>query len=346
MQNVQALHLAGLSGPDVIPSRLFDTAPPAPPPARFGATALKAGVLSASTAMLMPVLRRIAGDRVGGETLDDAWRVVRRLQAGGLGYSLGFWDAPGDTPKGVLDVYLAAIERVGAAGADGYLSIKPPALHFDAGTARRLARAARAANVRLHCDSHGIEVADLTLSFAEALLQELPAGLVSVTTPGRWARSPDDAARVMDQGIGVRIVKGQWPDPADPARDMEAGFLAVVDRAAGRKARVSVATHRVVLAAEAMRRLKAAGGAFDLELIFGLQTDPLLGLARAADAPASLYVPFGRGFAPNALGILRRNPSLALDVLRSMARSSAGRLAPMARRRERMTVAAPARPMA
>ena len=267
----------------------------------------------------MPAVRRVAGDLLGGETLEHAWAVAERLRALGLSCTLGFWDTPAYSAAEVQDIYLATIARSAPCGPDAYVSIKPPALRFDAAAARRLGQAAASADIRLHCDSHGVHVAEATFAFIESLLDVLPPHLVSVSMPGRWARSPADAERMLARGVGVRIVKGEWPDPEDPARDLREGFLALVDRVVGAgPGVVALATHDLALATEAAGRLSAAGGRFELESIYGLQTQRWLDLARGLEAPARIYVPYGKGFAPNALRVVRRHPALMFRVLRSL----------------------------
>ena len=298
-------------------ANLFDTAPPAD--ARSGAAAIKARLTAAASAVLLPVIRRAAGD-VGAETLDDAWRVAEKLAALGLNHTLGFWDTPAYAAGEVVDIYLAAIERAQTGATDGYVSIKPPALRFDAGAARTLARAAAAVNVRLHCDSHGLNVADLTLTFAGDLLGDLPPGLVSVSLPGRWRRSLGDAEAMMARGVGIRIVKGQWPDPDDAGRDLRAGFLELVDWTATGASSVAVASRDLPLVQESIERLTAAGARCEVEFIHPSQTPALLEIAARTGAPARIYVPYGKGFVPSALGVLRRNPRLAFGVLRQMVR--------------------------
>ena len=304
-----------------LPTDLYDTAPPATD-AGLGAGAVKARLTSAATAMLLPVLRRVSNDSIGAETLDDAWRVALRIEAEGLSHTLGFWDTPAYSMREVADIYLAAIER--AAGTTSYISIKPPALRFDAGAARELASVAAQAKVRLHCDSHGLNVADLTFDFADALLRDLSPHLVSVTLPGRWARSLTDADRLLSQGAGVRVVKGQWPDPSDAKRELAVGFLEVVERCAGQKGHVAIASRDLPLLEVSIARLKAAGAPFEVEFIHGSQSPLLVALAARSGAPARIYVPFGRGFVPSALGVLRRNPALALGIMKQMVRPRRG----------------------
>jgi proline dehydrogenase len=292
-------------------STLYDTAPPPLPAGRFAG--LKQHLLAAASALLLPTLRRIAAEHVG-TSLADAGVVAERLIGGGLGYTLGYWD-DADDPGDVLAAYLAAISSVARRGGAGYVSIKPPALRFDASAARRLGRIAREAGVRLHCDSHGAHVADLTFAFLDDLLRELPPAMVSVTIPGRWRRSPADAARLSARGVGVRIVKGQWPDPQAPDLDPSEGFLAVADAIPASGGLVAIATHDLALACAAADRLGPR--VFEHEMIHALQSRALLDFAAERALGAALYVPFGPGFAPSALRILRRNPRLALGVVRN-----------------------------
>src|SRR5690606_24601998 len=87
---------------------------------------------------------------------------------------------------------------------------------------------ARRRGVGVHLDSMHPDTADRTLALLPLLLAVHPG--LGCTLPGRWARSVEDARYVTDLGVrSVRVVKGQWADPADPRRDARAGVLAVVD---------------------------------------------------------------------------------------------------------------------
>ena len=79
-------------------------------------------------------------------------------------------------------------------------------------------------------------------------------------------------------------------------------------------AKIAIATHDADLLAASADRLVRAEAAFEAEFIHGLQTPALLRLADEVAAPARIYVPYGKGFVPSALGVLRRNPRLALGM--------------------------------
>lgn len=302
---------------DHAPSPSSDTGPPeSPPPATLAR--LRASASATVSAALMPLMQRAGRAYVGGETVDDALRIARRLNEEALPTTLGFWDTKDYSASQVGDIYLGAVRRLAESKLDSYLSIKPPALRFDPTLAASLATTARAWGVRLHCDSHGPEVAAASHAMEQAMLAHLDRGLLSTTLPARWSRSLADADWAVEHGLRVRVVKGQWPDPAEPDRDTFSGYLEVIDRLAARARHVGVATHDVALGAEAIGRLRAAGTPFELELLYGMPMAPSLRWARDNDVPVRVYVPFGKGFIPSAVGILRRNPRLAWLLVKEM----------------------------
>jgi len=291
-----------------------DTGPP--PPKGLGR--VRAAIRRGASRAFLPLMQRAARPWVGGETVEDALTVAGRLAGEGFPSTLGLWDAPENTARQVADEYLAAVDRLSKGGQDSYVSIKTPALRFDPKLAAELSAAAQARGVRLHFDSHGPEVADPSNALVELMLQRLPREQLGTTLPGRWGRSLADADWAVERGLAVRVVKGQWPDPSDPGRDMRAGFLEVIDRLAGRARRVAVASHDVALAAEAMARLRAAGTPCELELLFGLPMKASLGWARENGAAVRVYVPYGKGYLPHAVSQLRRNPRFIWWILKDL----------------------------
>lgn len=293
------------------PAQQSFTAPPEEAGLRPFLSRKKRQAIAAASHLLMPIMKKAAGAYLGGETVDEALLVVRRLKSEGHAVTLGYWDVGRESVEECTDLYRNAIS---ALTGDEYLSLKPPALQFSLSAARLLARQAAEQGIRLHCDSHGPEAADATNAFAEALCEILPPQLVSITLPGRWQRSRADADWAMARGLPVRVVKGQWSAPANSSRDIGEGFLDVIDRLTQNARHVAVATHDFFLAREAIGRLKAAGVSCEIEVLLGLSAKPLLAWARETGIPTRVYVPYGPGFVPNAIGVLRRNPRLLIAV--------------------------------
>jgi proline dehydrogenase len=275
-----------------------------------------------------PVSRRVASVYVVGPGLDDAVRAFDRLERRGLPVTIGFWNRDDDDPALVAERQLETIARLGDRRLDWYLSTKLPALGFDDDLCQALLDAGRAKGVRIHFDALGPETADATLARVAEAASTQP---VSLALPSRWRRSLDDAERTIELGVPVRIVKGQWEDPDAPDRDPVQGYLELVDRLAGRAPHVSIATHNVRLAAEAMKRLRAAGTPHDLELLLSLPLRKQMATARAHGTPVRIYLAFGHNSAPPYfLRELVRHPArigwLARDVLRSWLRPVSSRL--------------------
>jgi len=260
-------------------------------------------------ALTQPLLERASRAYVPGPLLDDAMSWVPRLRAQGLRVTLGYFNADAEPVEQVLAADLAAIDALSQIGPpDSHLSVKAPALGHDAKAIRQLAERAAQAGQTLHFDAHGPQTAQPTLDAAQSV-RTIPA-TVGITLPGRWRRSLRDASDGGLDGLHVRVVKGQWACPETPEQDPRAGFLAVVDRLAGRRAAVAVATHDARLAREALERLRRAGTPCEIELLCGLPRAPVLALAREFAVPARLYLPFGQAWLPYAFGQVVRRPHL------------------------------------
>lgn len=271
--------------------------------------------------LLAPPLRgllALAGRAyVPGPTLDDALRRAQRHAAEGRACTLGYFNPPDEPPAAVAAQDAAIADAVAALQPRGYVSIKAPALRYDPAALDAVLERCRERGVRAHFDSHDFGNAEPTLACVNhAVDKGIATGL---TLPGRWRRSLEDAAFACALGVRVRVVKGEWPDPAAPAADARAGCLAVVDTLIAHGAReVAIASHDPELAAEALRRLQAAGASCELELLHGLPRRALLALARARGVAVRMYLPFGVAWRPYALAQARRRPRIVLWLLKDL----------------------------
>ena len=297
-----------------IADSLFDTSPPQLPDERSGLQRWKSSIAGKASASIMPIVKKVARPYVGGDTVDEAMCVADRLAGEGFATTLGYWDTGRDTGRQVADIYLDTVRQLSATNLDCYVSLKPPPLRFASELADELADAAVMHGVRLHCDSHGTNVADLSNAMLQGMVARLGADRLGTTLPGRWSRSLHDADWAVELALNVRVVKGQWPDQDDPKRDMSAGYLEVIERLAGRARHVGVATQDFPLACEAIGRLRAAGTPCELEILLGMPAKRLIRWANKNGVKVRVYVPFGSGFVPSAIGVLKRNPRLLYAV--------------------------------
>jgi CelD/BcsL family acetyltransferase involved in cellulose biosynthesis len=257
---------------------------------------------------LAVVASRAARGYIAGESLTEARNVQQKLVEKGFNSTLGYWDAAGESPRQIVDQYLQGLELLGKEPGDGYLSIKVPSLNFSPDLLDEVLAAARLHQQRVHFDALQIGAVPSIQELVTKARASFPDVALGVTLPGRWRRSVADADWVAQNGLYVRVVKGQWADPDDPKRNLREGFLEVIDALAGKARHVSVATHDLPLAAEAIRRLQLAETPCDIELLYGLPMRAICQHARAADLPVRIYVPYGAAYLPYALDKLRHHP--------------------------------------
>lgn len=267
-----------------------------------------------------PVAARAARAYIAGPELSDGVRVCRELWQRGLASTLGFWDGAGESPRQVIDVYLASLAAMASLDVaadqsfDCYLSVKPDAFGFDAALLGEVVLRAHATGRRVHFDSLGPEGVERTFALiAGAAARHDDFGC---TLPGGWRRSVADADRAVEMGLSVRVVKGQWPDLEGPPIDPRAGFLGVVDRLAGRARHVGVATHDLELGREALRRLRERGTPCSHELLTGLPSRQALAEARTLGTPVRFYVAYGNAWLPYALSQAAHKPRILWWIVR------------------------------
>lgn len=243
--------------------------------------------------------RHSAGPRDASEGVE----ICRALGRQGLASTLGQFGRVGDDPLRTTREYRLASAQLadGRSSVTHYLSLKPPVLRFDLQLSTAIASTALSNGQGVLFDSHGHHLADSTLHLLDQVMRQgLPEhngelgwsfGLV---LPARWKRSLDDAGWVAERGVRARLVKGEFG--AGGARDEvnpREGFLALVDRLAGKVPELAVATHDRGLAREAIRRCTEAGTMVELELLFGIPAPDMIALARELEVPTRYYVPFG-----------------------------------------------------
>ena len=281
------------------------------------------GPMSALRSCWRPLGERAARAYVAGPALGDALEAGRRAASRGFAMALGFWDG-GEPPREVADTYARALDAMAAAGLDGYLSIKAPALHFSRELLGEILARSGRHGARVHFDALGPGTAGATFALMASAAPGHP-GVLGCTLPARWHRSPADAEEALALGLSVRLVKGEEPGVDGPDLDPRRGMLALVERLAGRARHVAVATHDAPLARLALSRLRAAATPCEMELLLGLPLRRPVREARDLGLRVRLYVPYGHARLPYRLSEAGAHPAVlwwaARDLLQDGIRS-------------------------
>jgi proline dehydrogenase len=261
--------------------------------------------------------QRAARNYVAGMGLEDALRLASQAAARGQASTLCYWNRREDTPAQVQRTCLEALEGMAALGGDSYLSLKATALGFEPERLRAVGERARERGLPVVFDAMWPEAADSIQRAIDTLLpvhRELGCAL-----PGRWRRSLRDVEWALERGLRVRVVQGQWEEGPGLGQDGREGFLALIERLAGRARHVSVATHNVTLAHESLRRLTEAGTRCELEQLLGYPLGGGLEVARRFSVPVRLYLPFGHAHLPYRLSQAASQPWVVRQLLMDLA---------------------------
>lgn len=260
-------------------------------------------------------VQKLADSYVAGPSLMDALELCRSVTKFGLSSILCPWDGPGDKAEATIIKYRAALMSILREDLPCYLSVKTPAMAYNIEAARELAELGRERRVRIHFDAQEPASAAPTMRMVERLAFRYRN--IGYTLPSRWIRSVEDAERVVDMGIPVRLVKGHWADPRNPGIDPSTAFLKLVNVVAGRATFVAVATHDTALAREALIRLRDAGTPCELEQLFGLPPHPARA-AKTLGVKTRVYIAYGHAWLPYCLSEVRKRPEMLRWVIRDL----------------------------
>ena len=285
-----------------------------------------------------PVVRRISERYIAGTELEDACRVVKRLNDDGkmatidvLGEEITKREEALEIAREYGDVF-AAIEREGL---DSNVSVKLTALglkldyEFCRENLAELVRGAAERSNFVRIDMEDSSCTDDTLRIYRDLHAE---GMVNVgiVLQAALRRTLADVHSLPDASLNVRICKGIYLEPPEVAfqgfEEVRDSFVRALDDLLEAGAYVGIATHDEWLVSEALRLLERHGRArdeYEFQMLLGVR--PPLGdrLVREGHR-LRIYVPYGRHWYSYSLRRLQENPKIAGYI----AADTLGRLLP------------------
>ena len=285
-----------------------------------------------------PVVRRISGRYIAGEGLDDAVRVVRRLNDEGKLATidvLGEEIANAEEAHAIADAYGNALDAFDHEKLDSNISVKPTGLGLKLGfevckenVVALVEHAAGYGNF-VRIDMEDSTTTDDTLR----LYRELRAAgheNVGVVLQARLKRTVSDVQALADLKPNVRLCKGIYLERPEIAyRDYEAvrsNFAQALEELWDNDCYVGVATHDEYLLEQAQQGARRRGlGRDEIEFQMLLGVRPGLGDALVREGHRlRIYTPFGRHWYEYSLRRLQENPRIAGYI----AADTVGRLIP------------------
>ena len=266
-----------------------------------------------------PVVQRLSSRYIAGPTLDDALRVVRKLNAKG---KLATIDVLGeeitspDEARAIAGQYLDVLARVDAEGLDANVSVKLTGfgLELDLDLCREnleavVADAAARGNF-VRIDMEDSSTTDRTLELYREL-REAGRSNTGVVLQAYLRRTLDD----VDGLDNVRLCKGIYVEPVEIAykefEAVRANYVRCLERIVAEGIYVGIATHDEYLIEEALRVVRdVPRDRYEFQMLLGVRPE------RADDLVADghrlrVYVPYGTQWYEYSIRRLQENPKIA-----------------------------------
>jgi proline dehydrogenase len=268
-----------------------------------------------------PVVRRLSSRYIAGPSLDDAIRVVERLNAKG---KLATVDVLGEEisssgeAQAIAGQYHDALARLDESGLDANISVKLTGfgLELDYELCRdnldAVVRDAAARGNFVRIDMEDSSTTDRTLGLYRDLRGEGHANL-GVVLQAYLRRTISDL-----EGLeNVRLCKGIYIEPPELAyREVDAvreNYVRCLEQLVAQGSYVGIATHDEYLIGEALRIVAEAGLArdrYEFQMLLGVRPD------RADDLVSQghklrVYVPYGEQWYEYSIRRLQENPKIA-----------------------------------
>jgi proline dehydrogenase len=278
------------------------------------------------------IVQRLSSRYIAGSTVDDAMRVVRRLNGEG---KLATIDVLGeeirspDEAKAIAAAYHEVLARVQAEELDANISVKLTG--FGLGLGEELCRAnleavvrdARARSTYVRIDMEDSSTTDATLGLYRDLRA---AGFenLGVVLQSRLRRSLADVAGLDD----VRLCKGIYVEPEPVAfqgyDEVRESYVRCLEALLDAGAYVGIATHDEYLLGEGLRLVAEHGlrrDQYEFQMLLGVR--PARGDELVRDGHRlRVYVPFGTQWYEYSLRRLQENPQIAgyvaADIVRGL----------------------------
>ena len=272
---------------------------------------------------------RVARRYVAGESRDEAFAVIRDLNADGALATLDLLgEAVTDRDKAAAAVaeYVRLFDEIESRGADCNVSIKLTLLgleideSFCRDNVERIAAAAARHGNFVRIDMEDRTTTDATLRIYHEVQRR--HGNLGVVFQSYMRRTLDDIAGLPADAANVRLCKGIYIEPRTAAwkgyDTVRRNFFAALEKLIRQGVYVGIATHDeylVCAARELIDRHGLAPDRYEFQMLLGVDEE-LRGILLAEGHRLRVYVPYGRDWYAYSIRRLRENPEVARHVIR------------------------------
>ena len=274
---------------------------------------------------------------IAGETIDDAVKVSRELNKGGIKITidlLGEFITNLDQAAENKDAYLSIIDRVQKEGIDGNYSLKPSSfgLLLDKEICYNhvreiVAKAASYSNF-IRIDMEDSPCTDLEIGLFRKLKEEFP-GNVGLVLQAYLKRTLQDLKNLNDIHspefpLNFRLCKGIYVEPERIAykkyQEINDHYLEDLDHILANGYYPGIATHDRPLVEGAFRlieKYKVPAHRYEFQMLYGVTPDLRKNIV-ARGHTMRVYVPFGKEWFGYSTRRLKENPKMASHIIKAL----------------------------
>jgi proline dehydrogenase len=276
-----------------------------------------------------PVAQRVARRFVAGETIADAVRITRELNAKGMHVTLNYLGESVSNTYEAMDArdeILRLLARIHEEGLDANVSVKPSQLGLDIDpllaldNLRLLLERAQALDNWIRIDMEESAVVDTTLDIYRTLRYKYGFDNVGVVIQSYLYRSEGDVRELIDDGASVRLCKGAYMEPSHIAfpdkHKTDQNFILLTHLLLSEEARqnsvhLALATHDEQMIDAGIQFAEAnniARDEFEIQMLYGVRRELQESLA-GQGYQVRIYTGYGSAWYPYFVRRLAERPA-------------------------------------
>ncbi len=286
------------------------------------------------------IARKFASRFVAGETIEEAVKAARDLQATGITPSL---DLLGESVTveaeavAARDQYLAMLDQMARQGVEVNVSVKLTQMGLDIGedlcyvNMSRILDKAREFGGFVRLDMESSEYTQRTLDFFSQRLFGTYGHHCGVVIQSALRRSERDIADLIAMKARVRLCKGAYLEPPAVAfpdkADVDRNYVLLMERLLTQGNYPGIATHDETIlnhARQFVRRQNIGADRFEFQMLYGVRRD-LQARLRQTGYNMRVYIPFGTQWYPYLMRRLAERPANIAFILGNLIRESVPR---------------------
>lgn len=268
---------------------------------------------------------------ISGETLEDAVRVTKELNAKGILATidvLGESVTDADEARKAKDEVIKVLNTIEEQKLNANVSIKPTqfglvfAQELSYELIEEIIAKAKEFNNFIRIDMEDSSVTQITIDMFIEMQKKF--GNVGIVLQSYMRRTLDDVKKLNPLGTNYRLCKGIYIEPEEIAfqerEEVRKNFLDALELMFDNGNYVGIATHDKYLIDKAYEMIKEKGigkDKFEFQMLYGV-TEHLRDKINKDGYKIRIYVPYGEHWYPYSIRRLQENPNIAWYITKNV----------------------------